>query len=173
MEWKIRKIMHTLQWEGGAGWGIQNWWRLGEIPLLLISCIFIRRNDATLGRLWKFPEITPIKMSPIDSYTYLRCWWCGECDPFWSKICQTMWNRHQPPTDACLWDSQCVTNNLRWHSIGVLPKAESHYVETSTVNFSNLISRDNWTFHYQKTLCVIYIYTTSIKVTIRMNLNWW
>ena len=120
MEWKIRENMHTLQWEGGAGWGIQNWWRLGEIPLLLISCIFISRNDATLGRLWKFPEITPIKMSPVDSYTYLHCWWCGECDPFWSKLCQTMWNRHQPPTDACLWDSQCVTNNLQETSGGTV-----------------------------------------------------
>ena len=37
------------------------------------------------------------------------------------------------------------------------------------MNFSNLISSDNWTFHYQKTLCVINIYTTPIKVTIQTN----
>ena len=32
------------------------------------------------------------------------------------------------------------------------------------MNFSSLISRDNWNFHYQKTLCVIHIYTTPIKL---------
>ena len=37
-------------------------------------------------------------------------------------------------------------------------------LETSTMNFLNLISRDKWTFHYQETLCVIYIYSTPIKV---------
>ena len=100
MEWKIRENMHTLPWGvGGAEWGIQNWWRLEDIPFFI-----------PLGSLWKFSEITPMKMSPIDSYIYLNCW-CGECDAFWSNTCQPTWNRHHRPTDACLRDPQCVTNN--------------------------------------------------------------
>ena len=69
MEWKIRETIHTLPWvESRVGDS-----NLGEIPLLLISSTFISENDATLCRLWKFSEITPIKMSPMDSYIYLHC----------------------------------------------------------------------------------------------------
>ena len=42
-------------------------------------------------------------------------------------------------------------------------------LETSGMNFSDLISRHDWTFNYLKTLGVIHIYTNPIKVTIQTN----
>ena len=51
-----------------------------------------------------------------------------------------------------------ASRGLKWES--------KMYKKRSISNFSTLISRDNWTFHYQKTLCVIYTYITPIRVTI-------
>ena len=50
-----------------------------------------------------------------------------------------------------------MKTNLNWNFEKqvireLYPYKKCSRLETSTMNFSNLISRDNWTFHYQKTL---------------------
>ena len=67
-----------------------------------------------------------------------------------------------------------MKTNLNWNFskhviLDHYPYKKCSVSEASTMNFSNLISRDNLTFHYQKTLCVIHMYTTPIKVTIQTN----